>query len=1085
MSDAPEVRVAIRRLGQRFFVITRHADGREICTNEFQVDPADFSPAEPLGLVDRSRLAVQQRSERLSRVEAVEAQVIASGRKLYRYLFGDARDLQAFLDALPAPRSVRLSLLLHPEIANLWYLPWEYIHDGRAFLCLDGAFSLSRRPAASDGAIPLPRPAPLRILFAMPQPLDRVASDAARELELTQSALAEGIREERVVLDVLDDASLPALADVLQQGGYHVLHYAGHGAANQGQQRGFLCFEDQEGRTELVSAEQICALAEGTGVALIVLSAALGARTGAPEAFSRVAPALLHAGIPAVLILGSGLVADSTTAIFRALYMELANGQPLLDSVHAARAAAWAIDVQRKPDERTFDWGVPALYLSSTALCLVDLALARQDSAAGFERWRTGFPMIPPHPFVGRHKELRTLRAGLREAVTVLAIWGGHGAGKTALVAQALRAPSILPVDVHVIRCQETYQPEDVIDSLIHFWLARDTPEHRQAAGLLANSSLPPYARAQQAQQLLSAHRHIVVLDDLDAILGPSCSEASTKLLTAILLGLFAGRGRTTYILTGNARCVDLASLPIKERVEIQLPLLSQQHVLQLLNSVPRFRTLSSEDKTKLYWQLGGNPQVLALASGWIAAGHSANDLLLLPALEDHLSESWAGYFTGAILDSLSMSETEALTALALLHSPICAALLPKVTRIADSHAASMLHRWSELGLLEPHHADSDGNLWYSLHIWVREDLMAHISPEEEVQLHTSAAAYYGAPFIDETRRLLLQYGHVVWSEDMIGRLARHANGVLGQALRQPGNPDATHRAIRRVLAWQFHLLKAGETDAAIDLTRALIPALKHWGARDLARGLLRGYIEALQHTNRYQTLVELGGLEEEEGRLGHALQVYQETHAYLAAQGSQAQMAYICLRIADVQQRLGELEAALQAGESALQLMRETGDRQGELASLGRLCQLYWLLGRNQQALVHSQITRELASQLRDPAGLMSAIQEQGRIFSQMEHQEHALSCWRDCLEISRRLGAEQSTAEQLQEIARIEQELGRPDAALASLQQAMDIHERGGQTELLAAVLRSIGEIHEQQGRLAEALESYERAGRPTTAP
>ena len=58
------------------------------------------------------------------------------------------------------------------------------------------------------------------------------------------------MRAGRVQVDYLDDATLPAIGDVLCRLRPHVLHYAGHGAGTIGDKAAsFLALEDDNGRT--------------------------------------------------------------------------------------------------------------------------------------------------------------------------------------------------------------------------------------------------------------------------------------------------------------------------------------------------------------------------------------------------------------------------------------------------------------------------------------------------------------------------------------------------------------------------------------------------------------------------------------------------------------------------------------------------------------------------------------------------------------------------------------------------------------------------------------------------------------------
>ncbi|MFN2111433.1 MAG: CHAT domain-containing protein, partial [Anaerolineae bacterium] len=378
-STHPQLGVEIRKLGNKFFAIIKQDNGREIFTNEFQHDPTGTTHLGPLWLLERGVLPPDER--RATGGKSGDEQAAQYGQRLYGYLFGKGRKLRAFLKANPDYRQSHLVLSLHPDVASLWRLPWEYLHDGDKFVCLDGAMRLSRLPEDLLELSPRATPSPLRVLFVIAAPEDQKALDVERELTVMQDALEEHVRARNLVMDVLDEATLPALQDACNRQNYHVIHYIGHGTYSYKQQRGFLCFEKPNGETDLLEALHLRPILDSNGPRLWTISACQSAQIGVLDAFDNVATGLLQFGAPAVLTVPTSLTDDSAIELANTFYGHLAVGEQPIESLHHARQALDQLDADRALERRRFDWGVPALYLRAHGMQLIDHDLT-EDTAA-------------------------------------------------------------------------------------------------------------------------------------------------------------------------------------------------------------------------------------------------------------------------------------------------------------------------------------------------------------------------------------------------------------------------------------------------------------------------------------------------------------------------------------------------------------------------------------------------------------------------------------------------------------------------------------------------------------------------------
>ena len=529
----PELTVTIEHVGDdadggaRYLSKVLRANDEEICRTTFTFRADTLVDLEPQWLLERAvprGVAPGVLRGELTPAQAKQAQKLADyGQRLYGFLFGDGRDLEAFCKYNDAYRSqARLTLALHGNAAQLWRLPWEYLHDGDAFLALNGRFLLSRKPYGLGKLAPATVPLPLRLLVVVSAPDDQPALDTEEEIGVIQEALDEAVRAGRVTVEYLDDATLPAIGAALRRVQPHVIHYTGHGVFKPKRGRSYLALERDDGRAELAGIDDLKPyLADARGdLRLVVLSACQSAQTGSVDAFGGVATGLLNEEVPAVLAMQFSILDNSAIQLARAFYAALAEGRTPAEATQRARVALR--DFAAGPG---YDWGVPALYLRAQGMRLVDPDAEAPEHVAPDRVWVDvgGLP-LPPH-FVGRKPELRALRRALRErATTAVFVRGIGGMGKSSVVAKFIERPGAELDGVCVIRCHEV-DPLDIPKKLADFLAAQGKAGHAEAAGLLLDSRLDPQERARQAALRVADRRYVFVLDNFESLQGVGSRE--------------------------------------------------------------------------------------------------------------------------------------------------------------------------------------------------------------------------------------------------------------------------------------------------------------------------------------------------------------------------------------------------------------------------------------------------------------------------------------------------------------------------------------------------------------------------------
>lgn len=327
----------------------------------------EMTPAQAIA-VEFDEKELQRLLDRLEKRELDRAGMIGLGRTLAALLLPVAPEgggpsvidfLRGSLLKAAADTGVRLRLRLPNELS---VIPWEYAFVEReggegmdGFLGLDPRVAIVRHEALAAPMDPPMVTGNLKIVAAM------AAAEGLPELNLDQ--------EMEVLTDALDDvrgvsivpcehATLTKLQPLLPGAG--IFHFAGHGdfTRQMGERpgtytgTGFFAFEDAP-----VAAEQIGINLQGNGVRLAYLAGCNTGRRDGVNVWSGIAPALVKAGVPAVVGNQYAIQDTSAIAFCRGFYEALSGGLPLERAMTAGRIAVFNED----PEGR--DWGVPVLYM--------------------------------------------------------------------------------------------------------------------------------------------------------------------------------------------------------------------------------------------------------------------------------------------------------------------------------------------------------------------------------------------------------------------------------------------------------------------------------------------------------------------------------------------------------------------------------------------------------------------------------------------------------------------------------------------------------------------------------------------------
>ncbi len=266
-------------------------------------------------------------------------------------------------DAAPR-RGLRLLIQIDyrdPAAAWLSDLPWELLYsaaEGR-FLALSRTSPVVRTAVvprrAASGPLAASRRA-LEILAVAAGPAGLPHLDLERERRFMEAAL---VGKELANLTWAEAPDRDALRRHLLERPVDVLHFMGHGHLDPATGHGEIFLASPDGGVTGLSDDGLVQMIDrDRGPGLVVLNACLGGRAGTPRHArpAGLAPALVQAGLPAVVAMREPISDDAAIAWSSAFYGALALGNPVEIAVTEGRKAI------QSQDPASLEWATPMLF---------------------------------------------------------------------------------------------------------------------------------------------------------------------------------------------------------------------------------------------------------------------------------------------------------------------------------------------------------------------------------------------------------------------------------------------------------------------------------------------------------------------------------------------------------------------------------------------------------------------------------------------------------------------------------------------------------------------------------------------------
>jgi hypothetical protein len=291
--------------------------------------------------------------------------LIEYGKVLFHTLFpGEVRRLYDV--ARSRERSGHLNVIFTSMVPWIADKPWEFAFDPdrKTFLATQELHFVRNALTAVPAENIRPKGGPLRILVAVAQPIGTGRLSWEQEEVVIRRGFQPLVEAGLVEIEILRSTTPIMLHRYLSANEFDVVHFVGHGSFDEERGKGYLLFEDDRGAVHEVDARTACEIMSQRGIRLIFLNACETGRgererTSSGKAdFNRgIAPALVAAGVPAVVANQFSVRDQAATEFAQHFYWSLAQG---MSFGTAAREARIAVNYSSNHD--VIDWAIPVVY---------------------------------------------------------------------------------------------------------------------------------------------------------------------------------------------------------------------------------------------------------------------------------------------------------------------------------------------------------------------------------------------------------------------------------------------------------------------------------------------------------------------------------------------------------------------------------------------------------------------------------------------------------------------------------------------------------------------------------------------------
>ena len=1087
------------------------------------------------GLAARAQAEAGQRPEQLalSRVGQVLGESFLPGPvggELGRVLAAAKR----------AHQPVRVGLTVPADLAGL---PWEMLPspDGGGPLALRELVSLYR---TADAPAARALPGPLRIVVAIASPEGGGAVlDYERELRNVLAAV-RAARQDAADVRVVPFATPAAIREELERGPAHVLHISGHGApgvlqlenedgtprpVTAGQLVGLAippgrmppvitlaaCYTGAAASEDGASfAAQLCE----RGAAAVIATETSITDTYATRLLARVYGTLARSGSPDVV----AALADAR----REVQAELATSPDKRDTELATLG----------------EWAAVTVLAASGSVTVVDPDRTRPAARQPARPRIAGLAGRDDWYFVGRRREQRRWPLDLTgPGLAGIAVTGIGGTGKTTLAAEIVsrvrdREPGRILVSLRGPLTLESVL--GAVTSAIRRELLvhgdMDTTAVR-ALDVASRTDLGWQDRLAVLREHVLDHVPVLLLlDNFEDNLGSHGAgyEVRDQLLADVLAAWVTDPGASRLLVTSRYAF----TLPGGAEQALsfrQLGALSRAETWKLAWSLPALDKLD-EGQLEQVWRLaGGHPRSLEYLDALLSGGNARYPDVtarLDAAIGQRLNGSQRGQWLAAhaSLDA-ALAETVTLAANDVLlddlltqlgQVPGAAGLLLGISvyrqpvddnavlfqaRQPDPSAENVPDRQGAYERITSILAGAGIPVDDSLDLAglpeeVRAQLGPHLAelnrppvppvrPAPGLRQQLSACQTVSLLTISEEDGQPRFFVHRWTATELAARIAGEPGSVLAGAHRRAAGywqwrvdawPQDKAPDVHDLLEARYHLLQAGDTEAAGQVTESACSQLQTWGAWDQETSLIHDTLTWLPENSprREAYIHHLGMLAQLRGDYDEAARQYQRSLDINERLGDQAGMAASYHQLGRLAELRGDYAEAARQYQRSLDISERLGDQAGMARGYHQLGILAQDRGDYAEAARQYQRALDIDERLGDQASMAASYHQLGRLAHDRGDYAEAARQYQRSLDINERLGNQASMAASYHQLGILAQDRGDYAEAARQYQRSLDINERLGDQAGMAASYHQLGMLAQDRGDYEEAARQYQRS-------
>ena len=1034
-----------------------------------------------------------------------------------------------------AHQSVRLGLAVPPGLA---WLPWEALpgRDGGP-LALDPLVRLYRK--TETGAVRM-LPGPLRIVVAIAAPDDSGGGlvDYERHLRSVTAAV-RAARQDNADVRVVPFATTAAIRAELDRAPAHVLHLYCHGQPRQLE----LEDENGSARLVSADDFAAEAIPPGAMPPVISLSACY-TDTAADVMSSFAAALCARGVAAVIGTETSVTDLYATRLFARLYGTLAASRTPDVIAALADARRDVQRELEASPDRRDNllgrlgEWAVVTVLSGAAAVVVADPDAAGADLRAPEPPRIAGLATRGEWYFVGRRAEQRRWPAELTgPGAAGIVICGVGGTGKTTLAAElTARIRDREPGRV-LVSATGPLTLEGLLGAVIS-GIRRELLVRGRDGGAVRALEVAARPDLGWADRLAVLRAHVlgqvpvlVMLDNFEDNLRPDGAAwaVADEVLAGLLAAWTADPGASRLLVTSRHPF----ALPGRGEQALsfrQLGALSRAETMKLAWSLPALDRLD-EGQLDTVWRLaGGHPRSLEYLDALLVGGTARYpdvttrlDAAITRRLNGAEKQEWLAARTGldaALAETVALAADDVLlddlltrldtvpgapdllTGLAIYREPVDwdAVLFaagradPAAENIPDREAA--YQRIGEIVAAAGIPADGPVDL-----ARVPDKIRAELAPYLAELNRRPAPPFRPGPGLAGQVGACQAAGLVtVTGAGQEQRFFVHRWTATELAARQPSKQlAAAHRQAAAYWRWRVqvrpqdqaadvhdllearhHLLAAGDTHDATQITESICTQLDTWGAWDQEASLIHDTLARLPHGSAGQAdwLRQLGIVASRRGDYDQGARDFQRSLEISERLGDQNGMAASYHNLGILAQNRGDYDQAERQYQRALDIKEQVGDQNSMADSFHQLGRLAYLRRDYDQAERHYQRALDTYERIGDQANTATSYLNLGILAQDCGDYDQAERHYQRALDTYERIGDQAGLADVYLNLAVLAQNRGASDQAEHHLQRSLEISERLGDQAVMATGYHNLGVLAQNRGDYDQAERQYQRA-------